>query len=273
MINLHAPFEHAPFEIVLRGFNRQQVLDRIGSLQARIAAAEAHAARATVERDAALRQNADLAKVLEHLRREAQEATSRVERLQRSSLGGAGIRIQHMLQVAEDELTALQISTEQETTALRESSRAEADQLLREATQRCERLDRESAQRRSAAEAESAARCRQAEQESERRRRSAEQKFEADIARREAEWSTRIKEIHTRGVAGLHLLLQISGERLTRRVAEAEGEVRRFAELRTDVTARLSSAHRVLADAIGQACQRTPSEQAELSASRSARSE
>jgi hypothetical protein len=273
VINLHAPFEPAPFEIVLRGFNRQQVLDRIGSLQARVAALESHAGRAAAERDAALRQNADLAKVLEHLRREAHEATSRVERLQRSSLGGAGVRIQHMLQVAEDELAALQISTEQETTALRESTRAQADQLLRETTQRCELLERESAQRRSTAEAESAARCRQAEQESERRRRSAEQKSEADIARREGEWSARIRETHTRGLAGLHLLLRVSGERLTRRVAEAEGEVRRFAELRTDVTARLSSAHRALAEAIGQACQNTASEQAELSASHSARSE
>ncbi len=273
MITLHAPFEHAPFEIVLRGFNRQQVLDRVGVLEARIASLESRAVTVTAERDAALQQSADLAKVLEHLRREAQQATTRLERLQRSSLGGAGVRIQHMLQVAEDEITALQVSTEQETTSLRERTRAEADQLLRETTQRCEHLERESARRRSTAEAESAARCRTAEQDSERRRRTTEQQSERDIARREAECGARIRESHTRGVAGLYLLLRIVGERLTSRVAEAEGEVSRFTALRTDVTARLSSAHRVLVEAIGQAQQHAASEQGELSGDRSPRTE
>jgi hypothetical protein len=285
VITLHAPFEHAPFEIVLRGFNRQQVLDRIGSLEARLATLEAHNAMLTTERDAALRQGADLAKVLEHLRREAEQAANRVERLQRSSLGGAGVRLQRMLQVAEDEITALQLSTEQETTSLRERTRAEADRLLRETTERCEQMAAESAQRCSAAEAESAARCsaaeaesaarcsaaeaesaarcRQAEQDSERRRRTAQQQAEREIARQEAEWRARIQETHTRGVAGLHLLLRLAGERLTKQVAAAEADIRRLTKLRTDVAGRLSSAHSVLVEAIDQAHQHAASEQGE----------
>src|SRR5262245_31671256 len=167
---------HAPFEVVLRGFNRQQVIDYIESLEGRIAMIAA-------DRDAALRQTADLARVLDHLRREAEESAGRLQRLQRSSLGGAGARIQHMLQLAEDEITALQAGAQQEASALREQTRAEADRLLREAAARCERLEAESAQRRGKAEAESADRCRQAEQESERRRRAAEQQSEEQITR------------------------------------------------------------------------------------------
>lgn len=239
---------HAPFEIVLRGFNRQQVIDHIESLEGRIA-------MIATDRDSALRQVADLSKLLDHLRRQAEETATQVDRLQRSSLGGAGIRIQRMLQVAEDEITAMQVSTEQETRTLRERTRAEADQLLRETTSRCERLEAESARRRKAAEAESAARCQRAEQDSERRRRMAEQQSERDIARREAEVIDRINDYQTRGISGLHQLLRLAGQQLSKRVADVEREVRRFTELRADVTSRLSSAHRALVDAVGEADQ------------------
>jgi len=236
---------HAPFEIVLRGFDRRQVLDHIESLEGRIAMIAA-------DRDEALQQSADLSKLLEHLRREAEEAATRVERLQRSSLGGAGLRIQRMLQMAEDEITSLRASTEQETTSLRERTRAEADRLMHETIRRCDRLEADSEQRRSTAEAESAARCRRAEEDSARRRQAAEQQSERDIARREAQAAARIREYQTWGVAGLHLMLRIAGEGLNRRMAEIERETTRFTELRADVTARLSSAHRVLVEAVAQ---------------------
>lgn len=236
---------YMPFEIVLRGFDRQQVLEHIESLEGRIAMVAA-------DRDAALRQAADLGRLLEHLRREAEEATARVERLQRSSLGGAGVRLQRMLQVAEDEITALQLSTAEETTSLWERTRAEADRLIEETTRRCERLESDSEQRRSTAEAESAARCQRAEEESERRCREAEQRSERDVARREMQAAARIKEYQTWGMAGLHLLLRIAGEALNQRMAEIEQETRRFTQLRADVTARLSSAHRVLMEAVAQ---------------------
>ncbi|MFN2496096.1 MAG: hypothetical protein ABR608_09350 [Pseudonocardiaceae bacterium] len=236
---------HAPFEIVLRGFNRQQVLDHLESLEGRIEMIMA-------DRDAALRQAADLSKLLDHLRREAEEAADRVERLQRSSLGGVGVRIQRILQVAEDEITALQVSTEQETTSLRERIRAEADRLLRETTQRCARLEAESERRRQTAEAESAARCRQAEQESERRRRWAEQQSEREIARQEAEAGQRVRDYQARGAAGLHLLIRLAGERLNRQLSEVEREISRLVQLRTEVSAQLSWAHGALVEAVGR---------------------
>ncbi|MGH8916785.1 MAG: hypothetical protein ACRD0H_00315 [Actinomycetes bacterium] len=236
---------YMPFEIVLRGFDRQQVLEHIESLEGRIAMVAA-------DRDAALRQAADLSKLLEHLRRETEEATERVERLQRSSLGGAGVRIQRMLQAAEDEITALQVRTAEETTALSERTRAEADRLIEETTRRCERLEADSEQRRSTAEAESAARCQRIEEESEHRRRTAEQQSERDIAAREAQASIRIREYQTWGMAGLHLILRIAGEGLNRRMGQVEREITRFVQLRAEVTARLFSAHHALEEAVAQ---------------------
>lgn len=236
---------HAPFEIVLRGFNRQQVIDHMESLEGQIAMIAA-------DRDAALRQAADLSRVLEHLRREAEESTGRLQRLQRSSLGGVGVRIQHMLQLAEDEIAALRADAQHETRTLREHARAEADRLLRDTTARCERLEAESAERRNAAETESAQRCRRAEQDSEHRRRTAEQQSEQDIARREAEAQARISNYQTGGIAALHLVMSLAGQQLSSRLAEVEREVSRFTELRAEVTARLSSAHRVLVEAVGQ---------------------
>ncbi|HWR46485.1 MAG TPA: hypothetical protein VN327_02525, partial [Pseudonocardiaceae bacterium] len=99
-----------PFEIVLRGFDRQQVIDHVNTLEARVATIGA-------ERDAARQWAADLNEKVEQLRREAAEATrqvdrlrheaveaaTEVDRLQRSPLTAATARIQRMLQMAEDE--------------------------------------------------------------------------------------------------------------------------------------------------------------------------
>jgi cell division septum initiation protein DivIVA len=191
---------HPPFETVLRGFHRQQVVDYIEALEGRLAMVEA-------DRDAALGQAAELARVLEHLRREAEDATTRLELLQRSSLAGAGVRIQRLMQLAEEELTELQASTRQETNALRERTRADADQLLGETTERCRRM--------------------------------------------EAEASTRAEEFQARALVRLYALLMFAGERLTISTTEAEREVAELTELRTEVTSRLSSVHRRLAEVLG----------------------
>lgn len=237
-----------PFEIVLRGFDRQQVIDHVNVLKA-------HVTRIGAERDAALRREADLNEKLEGLRREAAEATrqldrlredaaaatTEVDRLQRSPLAVATARIQSMLQMAEDEAAELRTAAERETTALRESARAEADQLLAQTSQQCERLERESAAR----------------------RQRAEQQSERDIARREAETDAWIRDYQTRSVAALHLILHMAGERLTNRVVKVTRQVTAARALRSEVTGQLSEVHRMLVEALGVVDQPTPAEQAE----------
>lgn len=235
-----------PFEVVLRGFDRQQVIDHLNALDARVATMEA-------ERDSALGQVADLNEKLAQLRQEAAEAAFEVDRLQRSPLTAATARMQRMLQMAEDEAAELRTTAEQETTALRESARAEADRLLAETRQRCERLEAESTDRRQTAEAQSATHCQRAQQQSER-----------DIARREAETDAWVREYQTRAIAALHLIMQMTLERLTSRVAKAKRQVTAAKTLRSEVSGQLSEVHRLLAEALGVVDQPAPAEQAEF---------
>ncbi|MGH3511102.1 MAG: hypothetical protein ACRDQI_10175 [Pseudonocardiaceae bacterium] len=249
-----------PFEIVLRGFHRQQVIDHVTALKARVATIG-------TERDVALQRAGDLNDQVETLQREAAEATrqldrlrqeasataAELDRLQRSPLTGATGRIQRMLQIAEDEAAELTAATEQQTTSLRESTRAEADRLLTEARQRCERLEAESNARRQAVEAESAARHQRAEEQAER-----------DIARREAETDAWIRDYQTHSVAALHLIMRMAGERLSNRVLKVTRQVAAARQLRSEVTGQLSEVHRLLVGALGVADQLTPAEQAGL---------
>jgi len=249
---------HPPFEIVLRGFDRQQVIDYVGALKARLATMGA-------ERDAALQRFADLDEQFERLRRdaaeatrqvdrlrcEAEEATTEVDRLQRSPMTVASARIQRMLQMAEDEAAELQLSAEQESTSLREHAHAEADRLLRETSEQCERREADSTRRCQVAEAESEARCRQAESDSERRRRVAEQRSEHDIASRQAQTQAWIRDYQTRGAAALHVVMQLAHERLQHRADEVERQVTALRQLRADMTDRVYAVHRLLVDAVG----------------------
>lgn len=247
-----------PFEIVLRGFDRQQVIDHVEALKTRVATIGA-------ERDAALQRAADLSEQFENLRREAVEATTQVERLrqeatdaasqvdrlERSPLTVATARIQRMLQMAEDEAAELQISAEQETTSLRESARAEVDALLHETTQRCMRLEAESERLRQAAEAESTARCQQAELDAERHASAAEQRSEHNLARRRAETEAWISDYQTRSVAALHLILQLASQRLNSRMAEIESQDSALRNLRAEIADQVFAVHRLMVEAVG----------------------
>jgi chromosome segregation ATPase len=254
-----AAFAPPPFEIVLRGFHRQQVIDHLNALKARVATIGA-------ERDAALQRAGDLnekvgqlsreaaeaTRQLDRLQREASEAATEIDRLQRSPLTAGTVRIQQMLQIAEDEAAELQTATEKETTSLRENTRAEAARLLAETRQQCERLEAESNSRRQAVEAEFEA-----------RHQRAEQKAERDIVRREAETDAWIRDYQTHSVAALYLLMQLAGERLSSRVVKVKKQVNAARQLRSEVTDQLSEVHRLLVEALGVADQRTAAEQAE----------
>jgi chromosome segregation ATPase len=256
-----------PFEIVLRGFDRQQVIDHVEALKTRVATIGA-------ERDAALQRAADLSEQFENLRREAVEATTQVERLrreataaasqvdrlERSPLTAATARIQRMLQMAEDEAAELQNSAEQETTSLRESARAEADALLHETSQRCTRLEAESERRRQTAEAESTARCQQAELDAERRASAAEQRSEHNLARRRAETEAWISDYQTRSMAALYLIVRLAVQGLTSRMAEAERQTSALKNLRAEVADQVFAVHRLMVEAVGLVDQPTAAE-------------
>jgi len=232
----------------LRGFDRQQVIDHVNALKARVAILGS-------ERDAALQRAADLNENLERLRREAAEATrqadrlrrdaeeaaTEVDRLQRSPLAAATARIQRMLQMAEDEATELRADAEQEVRSLRDNARTEADRQLVETRQLCERLEAESASR----------------------RRAEEHQAEQDIARRQAKTDAWVIDYQTRSIAALYALMQLAGERLSNRVVKVKRQVTAAKALRSQVTDQLSAVQTLLAEALGVVDQPTPAERIE----------
>ncbi|MGH3769896.1 MAG: hypothetical protein ACRDRW_00605 [Pseudonocardiaceae bacterium] len=257
---------YQPFETELRGFNRRQVLEHLESLDGRIAMVAA-------DRDAALTQVTELSKVLNHLRlanedlrREADKATSRVERVLATPMAGANARIQRIMRLAEEEAAELAAQTEAEATAriaradqdiadLRAGTEDEITRLRAHASREAKSLLDYAKRQRDQREADSAA-----------RRRAAERDAARAIAHREAAANARIRDSELRGIAGLHLMLQAIGEQLSTRVrtverdesalrelrAQVADEVAALEALRTEITAALAAAHQLMAEALGQ---------------------
>jgi cell division septum initiation protein DivIVA len=260
---------HEPFETALRGFNRRQVLEHLESLEGRIAVVAA-------DRDAALTQVAELSKVmnhlrlqselLEYLRREAHEASARVERVLATPMAEASARIQRIMRLAEEEaaelkdtaeaeivdgraradheLAELRTSADEQIASLRAHASREAKSLLEHARRQCDQLEADSAARRDAAEQDAA----------------------QAIAEREAAASAGIRDSELRSIARLHLMHRIVGEQLSIRSCAVERDEAALRELRvqvsdnvtalealrTEVTAALAATYQVLTEALGQ---------------------
>ena len=260
---------HEPFETALRGFNRQQVLDHLQSLDGRIAIVAA-------DRDAALAQVAELSRVLDHLRsesellthlrRNAEKAASEVDRILAAPMAEASARIQRILRLAEEEAAEIKAHAEAEIIA----SKAHADQDI---TELKARADDQIAGLRAQASREAKAlldharrQCEQLEAESAARREAAEQQAARSISQREVASNERIRNSELRSIAALHLLLQVMNEHLSDRVSALERDESALRELRAaltneatalgtvraEVTAAVIAAHQLLTEALGQ---------------------
>ncbi len=260
---------HEPFETALRGFNRRQVLEHLESLDGRIAVVAA-------DRDAALTQVAELSKVmnhlqlqselLEYLRREAHEASSRVERVLATPMAEASARIQRIMRLAEEEAAELKATAEAEIVAGRAHADQELAELRASADEQITSL-RAHASRETKSLLEHARRqCDQLEADSAARREAAEQHAAQAIAEREAEASIGILDSELRSITRLHLVHQMVGEQLSSRACAVERDESALRELRaqvakdgaaleslrTDVTASLAATYQVLTEALGQ---------------------
>ena len=257
---------HQPFDRALRGFHRQQVLEHLESLDGRIA-------MVTADRDAALAQVAELSRVLnhvcsesEHLRREAEQANSLIERMLKSPMAEASARIQRVMRLAEEEAAELKTRAEGEIAA----ERAHLDQEIAELKARA---DQEITRLRACVSSETESlfehtkrQCDRLEADSARRLAVAEHDAAQASARRDSEASTRIRGRERRSIVGLHLMLRTVGDQLATRAAaverdeaalrelraQAATEVTALEALRTEVTAALATTHQLVTDAIGQ---------------------
>lgn len=243
---------HEPFETALRGFNRQQVLAYIESLDDRITMVAKDRESALVqvaELSRAIDQLREESELLTHLRRETEKVNKHMELMAHAPIVGASARIQRMIQLAEEEAAELKARAEQEAAEHRKRATGEAELLLRDVSRRCKQL----------------------EADSERRRKAAEQDAEREITRRESEAADRIQSRDQRSLAGLYLLLKIVGPQLAERMHAVERmeaelvesrtrtnqEVAALEAFRAEVTAQLSTTRQVLAEGLAQIQQPT----------------
>ena len=228
---------HEPFDIARLGFNRRQVLDHLESLHGRIALLAA-------DRDAALAQVAELSRVLDHLRQQADEATTQVQRILHQPMAEAGARIQRILQLVADEAAEVKAHTEAEISA----SKARADQDIAELKARADdqitALHAHASREAQALLDQARRQCDQLESESAARRQATEQA----IAQREAETNQRIRNSQLRSLAGVHLLLRMMDKNLTDRMAAVERNESALRKLRAQMTSETTALQRLRAE-------------------------
>lgn len=256
---------HQPFETALRGFNRQQVLDHLESLDGRVAIIAA-------DRDAALAQVAELSRVLDHLRseaellahlrREAEKASAEVERIVAVPMAEASARIQRILRLAEEEAAEAKAHVEAEIIA----SKAHADQDIAELKARADdqiAVLRAQVSREAKSLLDHARRqCDQLEAESAARREAAEHDARKAIAQRADSANERIRNGELRSLAGLLVMLRVTTDRasalerdesaLRELRAQVTSEAATLGTVRAEVTAAVLAAHQLLTEALGQ---------------------
>src|SRR5262249_49544119 len=148
------------------------------------------------DRESALAQVAELCRaidhlregseLLDHLRREIQQANERVELMHQAPMVAASSRIRHIVRLAEEEAAELKAQAKKEAEELRTQARKAADELRARAEKAADELLTQAQQeasaqgRRATSEAETmlrtmTRRCAELETESERRRKAAEQ--------------------------------------------------------------------------------------------------
>jgi F0F1-type ATP synthase membrane subunit b/b' len=279
---------HEPFETARLGFNRRQVLDHLESLHGRIALIAA-------DRDAALAQAAELSKVLDHLRQEADhlrqeadKATAQVHRILQKPMAEASARIQHILQLVEEEAAEAKAHTEAEISA----SKTRADQEIaelkvranQEITELKTRADQEIAELKARANQDIAELMTRADQEiAELKARANDQitasraqasheatslldharrqldqlesesaarreAAEQAIAQREAKATERIRDSQLCSLAGVHVLLRVIDKNLEDRLAAIGRDESALHDLRAQMTSEATALHNLRAE-------------------------
>lgn len=232
------------FDVVRRGYDRDQVDDTIDGLQADMQIL-------TADRDATTSQATALAQALDSARREIEDLHGQLHRASRAPINTRGMseRLQRMLRLAQDEAAEIRARAESvaaqtqaraeresaglrtqyqrmlaETAARRREMEAEHERLLQVARQQAEELVRSAQDRATALESEGA-----------QRRRQIEEDFEITMAERRSGVVRELTELEVASRAEAQRCLAEAVEDSRRRVTEATAEAR---QLLTDAQQR-----------------------------------
>ena len=241
------------FDVVLRGYDRSQVADTIERLEAdfRIAIAD---------RDAAAARTADLAGQLsamhgeiESLRRKAATATA-------PTFENISERIQHMLQLAEEEAAEIRRAAEVDAVAVREQTaaeerallerhaagQAEVERMLAEARQNAEQIAAKAQIRADELVAKAQERVARLDAESQARRAKVEEDFEIAQRARRAEAARTEEERERVSTQAARQRIAAAEQHSAQLIAEAEARAEAIRDVRDELTGRLLQVRQLL---------------------------
>jgi cell division septum initiation protein DivIVA len=241
------------FDVVLRGYDRSQVADTIERLEAdfRIAIAD---------RDAAAARSADLASQLSALHAEIDSLRRKAANASAPTFENISERIQHMLQLAEEEAAEIRRAAESDAMAVREQTaaeerallerhaagQAEVERMLAEARQSAEQIAQKAQIRADELVAKAQERVARLDAESQARRAKVEEDFDIAQRARRAESARAEEERERVSTQAARQRISAAEQHAAQLVAEAEARAEAIREVRDELTGRLIQARQLL---------------------------
>src|SRR5688500_9701297 len=250
---LPTPEAQHSFDVVLRGYDRSQVADTIERLEAdfRIAIAD---------RDAAVSRSADMAGQLSALHNEIESLRRKAATASAPTFENISERIQHMLQLAEEEAGEIRRAAETDAMAVREQTaaeerallerhaagQAEVERMLAEARQNAEQIAQKAQIRADELVAKAQERVARLDAESQARRAKVEEDFDIAQRARRGE-AARVEEERERvSTQAARQRIAAAEQHASQLVAEAEARAEAIRGVRDELTSRLVQARRLL---------------------------
>ncbi|WP_232797200.1 coiled-coil domain-containing protein [Blastococcus atacamensis] len=241
------------FDVVLRGYDRSQVAETIERLEAdfRIALAD---------RDAAVARTADMAGQLSALHGEIEALRRKAATQAAPTFENISERIQHMLQLAEEEAGEIRRAAEVDAMAVREQTaaeerallerhaagQAEVERMLAEARQTAEQIAQKAQIRADELVGKAQERVARLDAESQARRAKVEEDFDIAQRARRAE-AARVEEERERvSTQAARQRISAAEQHAAQLVAEAEARAEAIRDVRDELTSRLVAARRLL---------------------------
>ncbi|MGY2065018.1 hypothetical protein [Blastococcus sp. SYSU DS0619] len=241
------------FDVVLRGYDRSQVAETIERLEEdfRIALAD---------RDAAAARTADLAGQLSALHGEVEALRRKAATASAPTFENISERIQHMLQLAEEEAAEIRHAAENDAMAVREQTaaeerallerhaagQAEVERMIAEARHSAEQIAQKAQIRADELVAKAQERVARLDAESQARRAKVEEDFDIAQRARRAEAARAEEDRERVSVQAARQRISAAEQHAAQLVADAEARAEAIREVRDELTSRLVQARKLL---------------------------
>src|SRR3954467_5086295 len=241
------------FDVVLRGYDRNQVAETIERLEAdfRIAIAD---------RDAAVGRSSDMSSQLSAMHGEIESLRRKAATAAAPTFENMSERISHMLRLAEEEAADIRAVAERDAQAVREQTaaeeramaerhaagQAEVERMLAEARQSAEQIASKAQIRADELVQKAQERVARLDAESQARRAKAEEDFEIALRTRRAEAARQEEERERVSTQAARQRVADAQQQATTIVAEAEAKAAAIRDVRDELPSRLLQARQLL---------------------------